>query len=443
MTKKRAKGLFVVFSIILALLLLASFVSFTYPLSVSGNYYSYSNFVSNLRLGQDVGGSVRILYRANQRDGEDTTNYADLKESTINQLTTILNGYGYYDLTATTYGNDGILLNVGNVISKQDEENIISLIGSPVDISFGMSSTATDAVIFASDVASVEMQEVSNNGTTIYQMIITFKDAEDVYNKITSSTDDSSGSTLYGFLGDTTIISLDLTSDLETIRETGQISFYSESIQDRTTANRYVNMIRTGILDLQLTQIECTTITPTYGSWATLSVAIVSAIVVLAMFIYLIVKYRQIGWIACFNLLFFITISLFIMQSIPIFNLNFSGILAMLICFVLVADMLTTIIEKAKQHYNQETQLYISFNMAKKETWMRILITLSVIFVVGLIGVFMPSMAVKSVGWVMLVMSVVALFTTLVLMRLFINMYLPLNPKDGKKCNFHKGGKNA
>ena len=81
--------------------------------------------------------------------------------------------------------------------------------------------------------------------------------------------------------------------------------------------------------------------------------------------------------------------------------------------------------------------------MAKKETWMRILITLSVIFVVGLIGVFMPSMAVKSVGWVMLVMSVVALFTTLVLMRLFINMYLPLNPKDGKKCNFHKGGKNA
>ena len=44
---------------------------------------------------------------------------------------------------------------------------------------------------------------------------------------------------------------------------------------------------------------------------------------------------------------------------------------------------------------------------------------------------------------VVMVFSVVGAFTTLALMRLFINMYLPLNPQKGEKCNFHKGGKNA
>ena len=65
------------------------------------------------------------------------------------------------------------------------------------------------------------------------------------------------------------------------------------------------------------------------------------------------------------------------------------------------------------------------------------------LFVSGFISIFMPIPAVQSFGWVALVLSIVSLFTNLALMRLFIKMYLAINNEDGKKCNFHKGGKNA
>jgi len=442
MTKKRSKGLFVVFAILLAILLIASFVNFTYPFAISGNYYSYSNFVSNLSLGQDVGKSVRILYRANQRQGQDNSNYNQLRQSTINQLINIAKSYGFYDVTASEYGNNGILVQVGNILNKEDENNIISIIGNPADISFSTEndSSADKKIAGAVDVKSIEMQEgTSNDGTntTAYYITITFKNPNEIYEKLNGK------ETLYAFLGDTAFLNLSLSSGLEGFKENGQITFSNSGITDRATANRYVNMVRTGLLDLQLTGLESESITPSYGTWATISVCVVSFLVVLAMFIFLIVKYKHMGWLACFNMLFLITIGLFIIQSIPIFHLNFSGLLAMLVMLILTADMLMIILEKAKQHYNAGTQLFVAFNMAKKETWARILITFAILFATGVVSVFMPAMAVQSFGWVVMVFSVVGAFTTLAFMRLFINMYLPLNPQKGEKCNFYKGGKNA
>ena len=72
-----------------------------------------------------------------------------------------------------------------------------------------------------------------------------------------------------------------------------------------------------------------------------------------------------------------------------------------------------------------------------------ILILNAFIALVGFGCLFMPTLSIQSFGWVMMVMSLVSIFCSLALMRLFIKMYLPFNNIDGKKCNFHKGGKNA
>ena len=86
MTKGRSRSLFILFSIVLILCLVACFVNFTYPLSVKGNHYSYSSFVSNLKLGEDVGDSLRIVYRAKQDEDQDETKYYELMDSTIDSL---------------------------------------------------------------------------------------------------------------------------------------------------------------------------------------------------------------------------------------------------------------------------------------------------------------------------------------------------------------------
>ena len=115
----------------------------------------------------------------------------------------------------------------------------------------------------------------------------------------------------------------------------------------------------------------------------------------------------------------------------------------MLLGFTIAVDGAIMILEGAKAHYQKGTQLYISFRESQKESLFKILFLNAILLVTGFICLFMPVNSIRSFGWVALVLSVVSVFTNLVLMRLFIKMYLALNNENGKKCNFHKGGKNA
>ena len=124
MTKKRSKSLFILFSILLVLCLVACFVNFTYPLSVNGNYYSYSNFVSNLKLGEDVSRSLRIVYRAEQSEDEINTKYNELRVATMNDLAEIVKAEGYKDVTVAEYGEDCIVVQVGNLLTIEDKKSI-------------------------------------------------------------------------------------------------------------------------------------------------------------------------------------------------------------------------------------------------------------------------------------------------------------------------------
>ncbi len=438
MTKRRSKSLFVLFSIILVILLIASFVNFTYPFAINGNFYSYSNFVVNLRLGEDIGSSLRIVYRVDLPDGVSDTNIDDLKNVTMSGLKSIVQGEGYKDVTIAKMADDKIVLQVGNILSRTDESNITYLVGDPESISFYTSSSKSEENLVATsqDVASVEVLEGYDGSNNVFVVEVKFKDAE----KIRKAT--SSASSIYIFFGDELFTTSGMSLGDGGIQN-GTIDIQSSAFVDKATATSYANKIRTGMLPLNLTAIESGMITPSYGNAAYVWVAVVMALFVLAGFVYLIVRFRQLGWLASFNLLFFITISLFLLQSIPVVHINFSGIIAMAVCFVVAISTLVTIFERAKIYYNQDTKLYVAMRASQNESAMKIFIYNLLLMVVGFACLFMPSMPIQSMGWVFLVMPIVNLFTSLALMRLFIAMYMPLNNLDGKKCNFHKGGKNA
>ena len=165
MTKKRSKSLFVVFSILLVICLIACFVNFTYPLALGGNYYSYSNFVSNLRLGEDVSAGLKIVYRAEAGEFETATNYNELRVSTMNDLKEIVQSEGYKDVTVAEYGDDGIVVHVGNILNKEDVSSIKNLIGNPIELSFSMDSAKTDIYATAKDINYVTTgSNVAENG---------------------------------------------------------------------------------------------------------------------------------------------------------------------------------------------------------------------------------------------------------------------------------------
>ncbi len=445
MTKKRSRFLFALFTIILVILLVATFVNFTYPFSINGKYYSYSSFVSNIKLGEDISDSYRIVYRAELPDDNISDyNYDELKCSTKEKLADIVKSEGYKDVAVTEYSEgeeNYIAVTIGNILSIDDENSIKNLIGDPAAISFSMSNDVEEAFAGASDVKNVTSgsQYNANTGENYYYVGIEFKDAQ----KIADATE--GGGTLYIFLGDTLAFGNGITIENAITNgffaiNLGSSDNYTPTLED---ANTYANRIRTGLLPLSLTQIDGGRITPTYGVGSDILISIAMVVFAVAVFAYLIIKYKHMGWISSFILLFFVVISLFLLQSIPYVHINFSGIIGIMLAFLIAVEGLVSILEKAKSHYQNDNKLFIAFKLSQKECLSKILVTNILFAITGLICLFMPSMAVQSFGWAIFVMSFVSVFCSLVLMRLFIKMYLPFNSTDGKKLNFHKGGKNA
>ncbi len=437
MTKKRSRCLFILFAILLVVCLVATFVNFSYPFSVKGNFYSYSNFVNNLKLGEDVGKGYRITYAAELPDNELASNYDHLLNSTAKELKEIIQNQGFKDVTVLTTDNkeSNIIVQVGNIINEEDESEIVSLIGDLSKISFSMSSDSSKAFATAEDVESIETKtQVADK--TYYYVRVNFKDSS--REKLTEATKESG--TLYILLGSNTIGQMDLEGSQ---LSNGYLDIFSSNFINEADANTYANKLKTGTFSLKLTLNDSSTITPSYGIGANVFLSIAIALFVIAGFVYLIVKYWHLGLIACFSMLFSICIGLFLLQSIPLVHINLGGIIAMLIAYVIAVDTVMVIFEKAKSHYNSDIKLHISLKMAQKETLFRTFVQNVLLFVSGFVCLFMPNMAVQSFGWVAMVLSLVSLFNALVLMRLFVKMYLPFNSNNGKKCNFNKGGKNV
>lgn len=435
MTKKRSRCLFIVFTILLVIGLIATFVNFTYPLGIKGKYYSYSNFVSNLKLGEDIGTSLRLTYRADLPENELKENYDKLYDETINDLKEIFQSQGYKDVTVAASDNNRIVIQVGNIVDENDENEIVSLIGDMSQIYFSMSSSTDSAFATANDVSKIE---VLNQATdkTYYYVRVNFKSSS--LDKIKDATKE--GGTLYMLMGDTTIGTMDIESSSLT---SGYLDIYSEDFVDQASATSYANKLRTGTFALQLVELENARISSSYGIGANIYLAIGMFIVILTCFGFLIYKYKHLGLVASYSMMFFLVISLFLLQSIPAVHLNFAGIIGFMVAFVVAIDSIITIYERAKSHYQSDVKLYIAMKQAQKETMAKTIISNVLLTFVGLVCLFMPSMQVHSFGWVVFVMSIVSIFNTLALMRLFIKMYLPFNNNNGKKCNFNKGGKDA
>ncbi|MCQ2564520.1 MAG: hypothetical protein MJ152_01490, partial [Clostridia bacterium] len=426
MTKKRSTFLFVLFAIILVICLVASFVSFTYPFAINGNYYRYSSFLENVKLGEDLSSSFRVVYSTKLAKDQSSANYDELLESTMIGLTNIVETEGYHDVYVAKSGDNNIVLEVGNIMDKTNESFLINLIGEPETLTFYTKArTSADETpdFYARYIKRVIALEQYNSQAAqkVFGIEIDFKD--EYKSLIEQKT--TGASSIYAYFGDSTEPFFTLTIDSAVTN--GTISFSSSNFTSKADATTYANKIKSGALDLELTKLDSATISPSYGRGASLTVGIALLVLLLAGFVFLIVKYRHMGWLACFNLLFYVTLGMFFIQSIPLAHINFAGVVGIVLATVVAFDCLISIFETAKKHYNAETKLYVAFKMALKETLFKTCLSNGLLFIVGLICVFMPVAAITSFGWILLVLPLVTVFTTLVLMRLFINMYLAIN----------------
>ena len=437
MTKKRSIFLIIFLSIILIIGLLASFVSFTYPLSINGNYYHYSSFINELVLGSDVSKGVVITYNATTPEGEEAS-HDKYMNNTVLGLEEILSDAGYKDSTVVVLENNKIQVTIGNVSTYEEQQEAISLIGNPQKLKFSSSSSSTstnDSDISAKYVKSVEVKEQDGNGTTVFYIDIKMTSEGKAKLKALTESISADNGTMYVFLGDTTIASMD-SANLGIVTD-GHLTMYSQdNFVDKNSTMAYANSIRTGMLDMDLVQEESSVITASLGNRTGMWITIAFAVMILISFIFLVVKYRELGGIAIFNMLYFIVIGLGLLQSIPFIHLNMSGLLGLGLCYILAFDAIVSICESARLDYASGKKLHTCFKLAQKKSLWHILISNGFVFVAGVVCALIPNVAVNSFGGVALVLSLVNIFTSLVWFRVMLKLYSALNFYKGERCNF-------
>lgn len=448
MTKNRSRMLIIFLSLLLIIGLVASFVSFKYPLSIGGVYYKYSSFTNEIVLGADVGEGVLFEYTANIREGyADQDGYDDLMQNTITGLKDILEDSGYKNSVVVRNGQDGIRAEVGGIVNRDDESEVINLIGSPSQMVFSSSTDTADAFLTSDVIKSVKAKSVANGNTTVYYVEITF--AKDKLEQVKTATANAvkDGNSFYMLLGEQQVGS---SSEAVT---TESITMTSENFVDMKTTESYAVRMRTGLLPLELTCNYNGTISATSGFGGTISnskgfnpmiyIWIVLAIMVIASFIFFAIRYKQIGLMAMFNMLFYIVLGLFFIQSVPLVHVNLSGIFAIVLGYVLAVVCLVSTLENARAEYAKGKKLHTSLHQGINSSVTSNLTVNIMMVLAGIVCALMPNMAIQSFGLVSMVLGFVNAFCSQVWMRVMINLYLPFNSEDGSKCNFTKEGKDV
>ena len=437
MTKNRSKMLIIFLTLILIVGLVASFVSFTYPLSIGGVKYKYSSFVNELVLGSDISEGVLIEYQANVRSDADEDNYNKLMDNTLAGLRNILDDSGFKNSTISRNGDNGIRIEVGGINDKDDSDEVISLIGEPKQLVFSSSTSPDDAFMTGNYISKVEAKQASNGIETAYYVEITFtSEGYDIISK-ESKKIANEGGTFYMLLGDTQI-----GSSSEEVT-TKSLSMSSESFVDMATTEEYAIQIRTGMLPLDLICTYNGIISASSGARGNVAnpmlyIWVAFGIMVVASLIFFVLRYKQIGLMAMFNMLFYIVLGLFFLQSVPLVHINLSGIFAIMLGYVLAVIALTTTLENARNEYAKGKKLHTSLKQGINASVVSI-ITINVMFALaGIVCALMPNMAIQSFGIVTMVLGLLNIFCAQALMRLMIKLYLPFNSEDGKKCNFTK-----
>jgi len=436
MTKNRSKMLIISLALILIVGFVASFVSFTYPLSIGGVKYRYSSFVNELVLGSDISEGVLFEYQANVRNSADEENYDKLMDNTLSGLRGILNDSGFKNSTIARNEN-GIRVEVGGIIDEEDSSKVISLIGEPKQLVFSSSTNPDDAFMTGNFIEKVEAKQASNGMQTAFYVEITFTDEgyETIAKESKKIADD--GGTFYMLLGDKQI-----GSSTEAVT-TESLSMSSESFIDMATTREYAIQIRTGMLPLDLICTYNGTISATAGARGNVAnpmlyIWVALGLMVVASIVFFVLRYKQIGLMAIFNMMFYIVLGLFFLQSVPLVHINLSGIFAIILGYVLAVIALMTTLENARSEYAKGKKLHTCFKQGINASVVPTITINVMLALAGIVCALMPNMAIQSFGIVTMVLSLLNIFCAQALMRLMIKLYLPFNSEDGKKCNFTK-----
>lgn len=422
------KSIVILTVIAVFIILMSVFALVSFP--VAGTVYDYHGYATTIDLGLDLSGGISAVFGV-QDDG--LGNLESRVDGAVSTLQSMLASEGFAEATVAKTSSDGSYAIRVETADVSGAEDMLDLLG-PARLQFvGSSSQGTSGSALPSD-AKVALEgsqhladayvTMQNTGTgNSYAIVLQFNEAGT--QAFSDLTGDSSYVNIY-FNG-SLLTSVQISSQI-----TNGVAVISGS-WDYSTANDYAMRFRLSTLGVTLDDGEVVSVSPTFGDGAVLAAIIAVAVCVGVAFIVLAVMYRGLGLAAIISVAVDALVLIWFCAVLPWVQLTIAGIAGLILSVFFAADANIVILERIRGEYRNSLKPIPSAVKAGFKRALGAVIDSCVAVLVFAIMLWaIGSAASVGLAVTLLVGIILAAVSSLLLTRVIINCFLPVNSTSEK-----------
>lgn len=394
--KTKATAL-IVFIISIAIIVFLAFAGFK---GFEINGYQFKTFNDMITKGLDLQGGVSVTM---QLQGDNITSKE--LEQTQQLLSLRVNKVGVSNTSVTTEGNDKVVVNIPG---DYDSNSILNTLTTTGELKFLAPNGGT--ILTGSDVSSASVY-VNNNG----EPIISLKLNSEGTQKFAEATKE--------YIGQRIAIEMDgeiLTAPtVQSVISDGQATITgSSSLQE---AKKVADIINAGALPVPVKVVSVETVGAELGASALPDAMKAGAIGILIIFLFMILNYRWLGFIASMCLSIYILLVLYAFIAVGVV-LSLPGIAGLLLTIGMAVDANVLMFERIKEELRQGRSVSAAVKFGYHNALSSIIDSNVTTLIVAVVLYFLGSGEVQGFALTLLIGVLLSMFTAIVVSRFFINL---------------------
>ena len=422
MTKKYSRIKFCVIAVIAVLGLFLTFFSFNIPTTTT----TFRGFFNALPLGYDVDGGSLAVYEAQKDEDITQTEFNDKFEKAIDNLSKTLSPRGY---NVVKQGDNLVMLDASVFDSSS---TIFDLVGSKEGVNITSDSKGEEVGITGEFIKSCTASYQATAGS--WGVAIEFTEEGGTKFLDLTTKQSEAGGSIYFFVDGTQLSQVSVSEPIA-----GGSTFISMDTQ--SAAENYALQVSVTSNDIYLKEVINGKTTSVYGENFKTCIIIALALILVATFVFLIVKYGILGVLADFAFVFYAILYIFLLQAIPLVCLSLAGIIGTLISYVILLDMTIIVCNKIRQEYASGKKIPNSVMSGFKKTIRPALETHIMLLVLSFVAYVIGVKILADFAVSLFIGLFVSFFTIFVIFRGFAKLFLNIDSIHAKTYKLKREAK--
>ena len=382
--------------------------------------YRVKPLASAIKQGLDLTGGVSAVYQAADSSNENLE--ADMA-TVMEVFRTRLDAEGYTEATVTRQGTDRVRIEIPINASQQvdDPNEITQYLVATAKVTF----LDNDGNEMFEGKDMVDVNVVVDQSSTEYAVAFELSDeAAKTFADVTTQyvgTD----KTISIKLDDTVISTAKVSSAITSGK--GQIS----GGFDYESASRLANQIRSGVMPIDMEEIEVRSISATLGEGALEKSILAGVIGIALVMVFMLVFYRMAGLVADIALCIYMLLVFFALATVPGVQLTLPGIAGIILAIGMAVDANVIIFERLNEEVAAGKSLRTAVKSGFQRAFTAILDSNVTTIIAALVLMYFGTGSIKGFAVTLLIGILASFVTAVFVSRGLLNLFVNITDKPG------------